>query len=82
MLIRDNETGEVFEYGTKGHHALCISEDGKHLSFENIQNGDGSVGGGYSFVLEDGKTPAESDSDDTMYGMTYANIGGFTKQED
>lgn len=77
IKIRDNETGEVFEYGTNGHHALRISEDGKCLSFENLHNGAGSEGGGYSFVLEDGKTPEGSDSDDAMYGMTYANIGGF-----
>lgn len=81
MLIRDNETGEVFEYGTNIHHALCISKDGQYLSFENLQNGDGSVGGGYSFVLEDGKTPEESNSDDAMYGMTYWDVGGFSNPD-
>ena len=42
MKIRDNETGEVFEYGTNIHHALRISENGGCLTFENLQNGDGS----------------------------------------
>lgn len=80
MKIRDNETGEVFEYGTNIHHALRISENGGCLTFENLQNGDGSLksgDGGYSFVLDDGKTPEESTSPDAIHGATYANIGGF-----
>lgn len=80
MKIRDNETGEVFEYGTNRHHALRISRNGGCLIFENLQNGDGSLesgGGGYSFVLDDGKTPEESDSPDAINYATYANIGGF-----
>lgn len=82
LKIRDNENGIVFEYGSDKHHSLRISEDGKSLTFENLKNGDGSVGGGYSFVLEDGKTPEESDSSDAMYGCTYANIGGFKNTSD
>lgn len=80
MKIRDNETGEVFEYGENIHHALRISENGGCLTFENLQNGDGSLqsgDGGYSFVLDDGKTPKESNSPDAVNGATYANIGGF-----
>lgn len=80
MKIRDNETGEVFEYGTNMHHALRISGNGGCLTFENLQNGDGSLesgNGGYSFVLDDGKTPEESTSPDAVNGATYANIGGF-----
>ena len=80
MKIRDNETGEVFEYGINIHHALRISRNGGCLTFENLQNGDGSLksgDGGYSFVLDDGKTPEESTSPDAIYGATYADIGGF-----
>lgn len=82
MKIRDNETGEVFEYGTNIHHALRISGNGGYLTFENLQNGDGSLksgDGGYSFVLDDGKTPEESISADAVNGATYANIGGFRR---
>ena len=60
MKIRDNETGEVFEYGTNRHHALRISRNGGCLTFENLQNGEGSLktgDGNYSFGLDDGKTP-------------------------
>lgn len=80
ILIRDNYTGNVFEYGTNEHHALRISENGGCLTFENLQCGDGSTEdgkGGFSFVLEDGNVPKESDLPDAQYGMTYANIGGF-----
>ena len=83
MKIRDNETGEVFEYGTNRHHALMISRNGGCLTFENLQNGDGSLksgDGGYSFVLDDGKTPEESVSPDAVNGSTYANIGGFYEE--
>ena len=77
MKIRDNETGEIFEYGTNRHHALMISANGGCLTFENLQNGDGSLksgDGGYSFVLDDGKTPEESASPDAVNGLTYAVI--------
>lgn len=83
MKIRDNETGEVFEYGIDRHHALRISRNGGCLTFENLQNGDGSLesgDGGYSFVLDDGKTPEESVSPDAVNGSTYANIGGFHEE--
>lgn len=83
MKIRDNETGEVFEYGTNRHHALRISKNGGCLTFENLQNGDGGLksgDGGYSFVLDDGKTPEESVSLDAVNGSTYANIGGFYEE--
>lgn len=80
IKIRDNETGEIFEYGENNHHALRISPNGGCLTFENMQNGDGSLPdgrGGYSFVLEDGKTPNESESLDAIQGASYANVGGF-----
>lgn len=82
MKIRDNETGEVFEYGTNIHHALRISQNGGCLMFENLQNGDGSLNsgdGGYSFVLDDGKTPEESIFSPDSFLDSYANIGGFHK---
>lgn len=36
-----------------------------------------SENGGYSFVLDDGKTPEESISAEAVNGAAYANIGGF-----
>ena len=82
MWIRDNEDGEVRQYGTNHHDALVISADGRHLYYENLQNGDGSRGGGYSFVTDEkGYTPME-DEDLLKYGAEgYANIGGFGSDE-
>ena len=76
-LIKDNQTGNIHEYGTNEHDALHISGDGSCLYYENLQNGDGSMCGGYSFVMEDGKTPEESETADAMHAMCYFNIGGF-----
>lgn len=77
ILIKDNQTGNIREYGTNGHDALHISPDGSCLRYENMQNGDGSLGGGYSFVMEDGKIPKESETADAIHAMCYFNIGGF-----
>lgn len=80
MWLRDNEDGEVRQYGTNHHDALVISADGRCLYYENLQNGDGSRGGGYSFVTDEkGNTPI-ADEDLQKYGAEgYADIGGFNR---
>lgn len=79
MWIKDMLTGKIRKYGTNHHDALIISEDGRYLVYENLQNGDGSMGD-YRFVTdEDGNIPSE---DETLmrYGAdAYFNIGGFDK---
>ena len=77
ILIKDNQTGIIHEYGTNCHDSLHISGDGSCLYYENMQNGDGSMCGGYSFVEDDGKIPNESETADAMHAMCYFNIGGF-----
>lgn len=78
MTIKDMDTGHIFEYGSNRHHALRISEDGRCLYFEHLQNGDGSIGGGYRFVDDDTEQiPKDIKSE---YGAdSYFNIGGFRK---
>ena len=78
MWLRDNEDGKVRQYGLNHHDALVISADGRYLYYENLQNGDGSRGGGYSFVTDEkGNTPID-DEDLQKYGAEgYADIGGF-----
>ena len=78
MWIRDNENGEVRQYGTNHHDALAIAPDGRCLYYENLQNGDGSRGGGYSFVTDEkGNTPI-NDEELMEYGAkAYFDIGGF-----
>lgn len=81
MYIKDLLTGKVFKYGHSNHDSLVISEDGKYLTYLNLQNGDGSWGG-YKFVTdENGRTPEE---DETLmrYGAdAFFNIGGFEEGE-
>ena len=80
MFIRDNENGNVRPYGTNHHDSLKISPDGRCLYYENLQNGDGSIGG-YSFVTDEGVVPKE-DSVLARYGAdAYFNIGGFEDAE-
>lgn len=78
MWIKDLLTGDVREYGTNCHDSLRISDDGRTLSYENLQNGDGSMGD-YRFVTEHGVIPQE-DKEYLKYGAdAYFNIGGFLR---
>ena len=82
MYIKDLMTGEVRLYGTNHHDALEVSSDGRTLSYENLQNGEGSRYGDYRFCDKDGKTP-EEDEDLIKHGAdAYFNIGGFFPHED
>lgn len=79
MYIKDLTTGKVREYGTNRHDSLRISENGRYLTYDNLQNGDGSMGY-YRFVTDErGHTPAEDDS--LPYGEAYFNIGGFERRK-
>ena len=44
MLIKDMQTGSIHEYGTNCHDSLRISDDGKTLSYYNLQNVTAAVG--------------------------------------
>lgn len=81
MYIKDLETGKVRRYGTNPHDSLVISEDGRTLSYYNLQNGDGSRSGGYVFCDEEGKTPAEIDVHAEYGANIYFNIGGWKGDE-
>lgn len=77
MFIKDLTNGNVRLYGTNQHDALRISKDGRTLSYENLQNGDGSRYGDYRFTDDKGRTP-EEDEELVEYGApAYFNIGGF-----
>lgn len=80
MKIKDLQGGYTFEYGGC-HDSLLISEDGRSLSYYNLQNGDGSRFGDYRFVMEDGEVPQDSESVCAYYGECYFNIGGFPNVE-
>lgn len=80
MKIKDLQTGRVHEYGTNCHDSLYVSQDGRTLTYYNLQNGDGSGVGDYRFVCDDEKVPAESETADARHAEVYFNIGGWNHQ--
>lgn len=79
MKILDTQTGRIHEYGDDQHDSLYVSNDGRYLTYYNLQNGDGSGVGDYRFVCDDDKIPAESQTADAIHAEVYFNIGGFEK---
>ena len=76
LYIKDLRTGKVRLYGTNSHDSLHISEDGTCLSYENLQNGDGSLYGEYRLCDNpEGLLPEENECVEARF-MTYADIGG------
>lgn len=61
IYIKDLQSGRIFEYGKNCHDRLVISEDGRSLHYENLQNGDGSCCGDYRFYYEKPKIETEMD---------------------
>lgn len=80
MKILDTQTGDIQEYGADGHDSLRVSQDGRTLSYYNLQNGDGSAYGDYRFVCDDNKVPAESETADARHANVFFNIGGWHKR--
>lgn len=83
MYIKDNITGVVRLYGTDCHDSLEISDDGKYLTYYNLQCGEGSKYGSYSFVTDDKGTLPRDDEDLIKHGAeAFFNIGGFNDTTD
>ena len=61
LYIQDINSGRVFEYGKNCHDKLLISEDGRSLTYYNLQDGDGSCVGDYRFYYEKPKIETEED---------------------
>ena len=61
LYIQDINSGRVFEYGKNCHDKLIISEDGRCLTYYNLQCGDGSCVGDYRFYYEKPKIETEED---------------------
>lgn len=79
MKILDMQTGTIHEYGTDRHDSLRISQDGRTLSYYNLQNGEGSKYGDFRFVCDDNKIPCESETADAIHAQVFFNIGGWEK---
>ena len=61
LYIQNIVSGRVFEYGKNCHDKLLISEDGRSLTYYNLQDGDGSCVGDYRFYYEKPKIETEED---------------------
>lgn len=83
LYIKDMFNGKVRKYGTNNHDSLEISDDGKTLSYYNLQNGDGSRYGDYRMCDNpEGILPCD-DSELQKYGANcYVYIGGFKTDAD
>lgn len=80
MYIKDNVTGVVRLYGTDCHDSLEISDDGKYLTYYNLQCGEGSKYGSYSFVTDENGTLPKDNEDLIKHGAeAFFNIGGFDR---
>lgn len=78
MWIKDLQGNVIREYGTDCHDSLKISDDGRTLSYYNLQCGDGSKYGDYRFVIDENGAVPQDDFELIKYGAdAYANIGGF-----
>lgn len=83
MYIKDNITGLVRLYGTNCHDSLEISDDGKYLTYYNLQCGEGSKYGSFSFVTDKNGTLPKDDEVLVKHGAeAYFNIGGFNNVDD
>lgn len=80
MYIKDLQTGHIRPYGSDRHDSLMISNDGRTLSYYNLQCGDGSKYGDFRFVVDEaGHIPSEDDVLMSHGAFAYFNIGGFDK---
>ena len=81
LYIQDVESGTVFEYGANCHHRLVISEDGRTLSFYNLQNGDGSSVGDYRFYYEKPEDETDFDADEWARMVEHQSISQLLAEE-
>ena len=76
IYIKDMQSGTVREYGTNCHDSLHLSLYGRTLTYENLQNGDGSLCGDYRICDNPkGIVPEDMKSPESVY--TYVDIGGY-----
>lgn len=72
IMIKDLQSGRQFEFGKNTHDRLIISEDGRTLSYYDLQSGDGSRYGDYRFEYE--KPSVEEYDENIAYADFYARM--------
>ena len=81
LYIQDVVSGRVFEYGKNCHDRLLISEDGRSLTYYNLQNGDGSCVGDYRFYYEKPEDETDFDADEWARMVKHQSISELLAKE-
>ena len=81
LYIQDVVSGRVFEYGGNCHDRLLISEDGRSLTYYNLQNGDGSCVGDYRFFYEKPQDETDFDADEWARMVKHQSITELLAEE-
>ena len=81
LYIQDINSGRVFEYGKNCHDKLLISEDGRCLTYYNLQNGDGSCVGDYRFFYEKPEDETDFDADEWARMVKHQSISELLAEE-
>lgn len=81
LYIQDVVSGRVFEYGGNCHDRLIISEDGRSLTYYNLQNGDGSCVGDYRFYYEKPEYETDFDADEWARMVEHQSISELLAEE-
>lgn len=81
LFIQDVVSGRVFEYGGNCHDRLLISEDGRCLTYYNLQNGDGSCVGDYRFFYEKPEDETDFDADEWARMVKHQSISELLAEE-
>lgn len=81
LYIQDVVSGRVFEYGSNCHDRLIISEDGRSLTYYNLQNGDGSCVGDYRFFYEKPEDETDFDANEWARMVEHQSISELLAEE-
>ena len=81
LYIQEVVSGRVFEYGKNCHDKLIISEDGRCLTYYNLQNGDGSCVGDYRFYYEKPEDETDFDADEWARMVEHQSITQLLAEE-
>lgn len=81
LYIQNIVSGRVFEYGKNCHDKLIISEDGRSLTYHNLQDGDGSCVGDYRFYYEKPKNEIDFDADEWARMVKHQSISELLAEE-
>lgn len=71
IFVKDTYTGRVHEVGSDSHDSLILIDGGLH--YYNLQNGEGTYGGGYAFCTENGNIDFNNDEYDNYYHIGFSS---------